>query len=81
VYLAGAGLLTGQEILDAKTRLLRESDSLKRLHYGLIDLTDVTELRVTRGPRRSRLRHRPHVGSIRRRHEVEHARLPLVRGS
>ena len=39
VYLAGTGLLTG---------LLRESDSLKRLHYGLIDLTDVTELRVTR---------------------------------
>jgi hypothetical protein len=48
VYLAGTGLLTGQEILDAKTRLLRESDRLKGLHYGLIDLTDVTELRVTR---------------------------------
>jgi hypothetical protein len=48
VYLAGTGLLTGQEILDAKTKLLRESDRLKGLNYGLIDLTDVTELRVTR---------------------------------
>lgn len=48
VYLAGTGLLTGQEILDAKTSLLRESDRLKGLHYGLIDLTDVAELRVTR---------------------------------
>ena len=28
--------------------LLRESDRLKGLHYGLIDLTDVTELRATR---------------------------------
>ena len=48
VYLSGTGLLTGQEILDAKTSLLRESDRLKGLHYGLIDLTDVTELGVTR---------------------------------
>jgi hypothetical protein len=48
VYLAGTGLLTGQEILDAKTRFLRESDRLRGLHYGLIDLTAVTELRVTR---------------------------------
>jgi hypothetical protein len=48
VYLAGTGLLTGQEILDAKTSLLRESDRLKGLHYRLIDLTDVAELRVTR---------------------------------
>ncbi len=48
VHLAGTGTLTGQEILDAKTRLLRAPDRLKGLYYGLIDVTDVTELRVTR---------------------------------
>jgi hypothetical protein len=48
VHLAGTGPLTGREILEAKTRLLRAPDRLKGLHYGLVDVTDVTELSITR---------------------------------
>jgi hypothetical protein len=48
VHLAGTGPLTGQEILDAKPRLFRARDRLKSLHYWLIDVTDVTELSITR---------------------------------
>jgi len=48
VHLTGTGLLTGQEILDAKAGLLRSPDRLKGLACGLVDVTDVTELRITR---------------------------------
>ena len=48
VQLTGTGLLTGKEILEAKAALLRAPDRLKGLHYGLVDVTDVTELRITR---------------------------------
>ena len=48
VQLSGTGPLTGREILEAKIRLLRVPDRLKGLHYGLVDVTDVTELSITR---------------------------------
>lgn len=47
-HLTGTGLLTGPEILEAKAGLLRAPDRLRGLHYGLVDVTDVTELRITR---------------------------------
>lgn len=48
VRLVGTGLLTGQEILEAKQGLLRSPDRIKGLAYGLVDMTDVTELQITR---------------------------------
>jgi hypothetical protein len=48
VQFAGSGVLTAQEILEAKTGLLRSPERLKGLHYTLIDMSDVTELHVTR---------------------------------
>lgn len=48
VRLTGTGVLTGREILEAKTRLLGVPDRLHGLHYGLVDMTDVSELHITR---------------------------------
>ena len=48
VHMSGTGLLTGQEILEAKAGLLRAPDRLTGLAYGMVDVTDVTELRITR---------------------------------
>lgn len=48
VHMTGTGLLTGQEILAAKAGLLRAPDRLTGLAYGMVDVTDVTELRITR---------------------------------
>ncbi|HUO65625.1 MAG TPA: hypothetical protein VMT97_18040 [Terriglobales bacterium] len=45
--LVGSGVLTAQEILEAKGALLRSPERLRELHHALIDITDVTELRVT----------------------------------
>jgi hypothetical protein len=48
VHFNGTGVLTGQEILDAKAALLRAPDQLRTLTYALVDVTDVVELRITR---------------------------------
>ena len=48
VQIAAAGVLTAQEILDAKAGLLRSPERLKGLHYALIDMSAVTELHITR---------------------------------
>ena len=45
--LVGSGVLTAQEILEAKRALLRSPERLKDLHYALIDVSNITELRVT----------------------------------
>jgi hypothetical protein len=41
-------VLTAQEILEAKAGLLRSPGRLKGIHYALIDMSDVTELHITR---------------------------------
>jgi hypothetical protein len=48
VQFAGSGVLTAQEVLEAKTGLWRSPERLKGLHYALIDMSDVTEVHITR---------------------------------
>jgi hypothetical protein len=47
VLRVGSGIVTSVEILDATRELQGDPERAGRLRYGLVDLTEVTELRLT----------------------------------
>ena len=45
--LTGSGVLTGEEMMSAKAVLESDPEAFRRLAFGLADLSDVTELKLT----------------------------------
>ena len=47
VLIVGTGMMSGQELLEAKTALFADQDRTRRYRYGLIDYAGVTDLEMT----------------------------------